>query len=90
MSRHIEQLEFRERIRRIRVETYGDDGTPRLAEALGIPVRTWENYESGVMIHDLTLLRFLCLTESNPQWLLTGEGEPYLRHARSENYQGTR
>lgn len=36
------------RIRTIRKETHGEDGIPQLAAALGIPARTWENFEAGV------------------------------------------
>ena len=48
---------------------------PLMAEALGIPARTWAHYESGVTIPGLVLLRFIDATGAEPYWLLTGEGE---------------
>ena len=47
------------RIRQARLETYGEDGTTDLAEALGLPARTWRNFEDGVRIPGEVLLRFL-------------------------------
>jgi methionyl-tRNA formyltransferase len=54
-----------------------DLGVPLLAEALGVPTRTWLNYEAGVMIPAPTILRFLELTGANPAWLLNGVGERF-------------
>lgn len=62
------------RLHEIRIEMYGDDGGPSLAETLGVPARTWANYESGVTIPGLVLLRFIVATDVEPRWLLTGEG----------------
>jgi transcriptional regulator with XRE-family HTH domain len=63
-----------ERLREVRLDLYGDDGGPLLADALGIPAQTWANYESGVTIPGLVLLRFIDATDVKPHWLLTGEG----------------
>jgi hypothetical protein len=38
------------RLRKIRLQLFGDHGAPLLAEALKIPVRTWLNYEWGITI----------------------------------------
>ena len=65
------------RLREIRVDLYGEDGGPRLAEALGIPVRTWANYEMGVTIPAPVVLRFIELTGACPHWLLTGDPPRY-------------
>jgi hypothetical protein len=62
------------RLHEIRLEIYGEDGGPLLAETLGVPARTWANYESGVTIPGLVLLRFIEATDVEPHWLLTGEG----------------
>ncbi len=62
------------RLRQVRRECYGEDGIYSLAVALGLPARTWENYEHGVTIPGEILLRFLVLTSTSPRWLLTGEG----------------
>jgi hypothetical protein len=65
------------RLRTVRLDRYGEHGGPLLAEALGIPVRTWIRYESGATIPGLVLLRFIELANIEPQWLLTGEGQRY-------------
>ena len=66
-----------QRIREIRQELYGEHGGPLLAEALELPFRTWHNYEAGCTIPAHSILRFIEVTEANPHWLLTGEGEKY-------------
>jgi hypothetical protein len=71
------------RVREIREERFGVHGVPLLAEAMGIPVRTWANYESGVVIPALVILRFIELTGANPRWLLIGVGERYTRRTRA-------
>jgi len=63
------------RLREVRLEMYGEHGGPLLAEALGLPARTWANYESGVTIPGLVLLRFIEVTGVEPHWLLTGESQ---------------
>jgi hypothetical protein len=55
----------------------GDDGVSALAEALGIPNRTWSNYQSGATLPAHTLLAFIHETAANPLWLLTGSGARY-------------
>jgi hypothetical protein len=65
------------RVREIRLERYGENGGPMLAEALKLPFRTWLNYEAGVTIPGLVILRFIELTGACPRWLLTGEGPRY-------------
>jgi hypothetical protein len=65
------------RLQAIRLDLYGEHGGPLLAEALGIPVRTWVRYESGATIPGLVLLRFIKVADVEPQWLLTGEGQRY-------------
>jgi hypothetical protein len=62
------------RLRDVRLAMYGEDGGPLLAETLGLPARTWANYESGVTIPGLVILRFIEVTGVEPHWLLTGEG----------------
>jgi hypothetical protein len=65
------------RLRAVRLDMYGEHGGPLLAEALGIPVRTWVRYESGAPIPGLVLLRFIAVAGVEPLWLLTGEGQRY-------------
>ena len=70
------------RIREVRLDLYGTHCGPLLAEKLGIPFRTWYNYETGCTIPATTILRFIELTEANPHWLLTGEGDKFVPHGR--------
>ncbi len=67
-----------QRLLEVRLAMYGDQGGPILAEVLGIPARTWANYELGVTIPGLLLLRFIDVTGAEPHWLLTGEGQRHL------------
>lgn len=62
------------RIRTAREARNGKD-VEMLAEELGIPTRTWLNYENGVTIPALVLLQFIELGAS-PEFLITGQGEP--------------
>lgn len=48
-----------------------------MARRLGLPVRTWYNYESGVTVPAEVLLRFVELTTVEPLWLLHGKGPKY-------------
>lgn len=63
-----------ERLRTIRTELYGERGGPDLARRLGVPIRTWYNYESGVTVPSEVVLRFIELTSVEPIWLLHGRG----------------
>jgi hypothetical protein len=63
------------RLRELRLCMYGEHGGPLLAEALEIPARTWANYESGVTIPGLVLLRLIEVTGIEPRWLLSGEAQ---------------
>src|SRR3954447_2026237 len=63
-----------ERLRVVRAELFGERGGPELARRLGIPIRTWYNYESGVTVPGEIILRFVELTGVDPNWLLHGEG----------------
>lgn len=62
------------RLGRVREEFYGEHGEPILAEVLGLPTPTWENYESGVAIPGHILTHMLDVTDVKPHWLLRGEG----------------
>src|SRR3954464_9863594 len=68
-----------ERLRAIRGELFGERGGPDLARRLGIPVRTWYNYETGVTVPAEIILRIVELTSVEPVWLLRGEGPKYRR-----------
>lgn len=69
--------ELSERLRQLREELFGKDGGPELARRMGIPARTWYDYETGVTVPAEVLLGFLEETGADPHWLLTGEGPRY-------------
>lgn len=66
-----------ERLCRLRAELFGDRGGPELARRLGIPVRTWYNYEAGVTVPAEVVLRIIELTAVEPMWLLHGRGPKF-------------
>jgi hypothetical protein len=51
-----------EQFRRARVTHFGDDGVADLSRRLGVPERTWRNYEAGVSMPADVVLRFMKLT----------------------------
>ncbi len=67
------------RLREVRQELFGDHGGPELARRLGLPARTWYNYETGVTVPAEVLLSFIDQTGTNPVWLLSGDGPRYRR-----------
>ncbi len=66
-----------ERLTSLRSELYGDRGGPELARQLGLPVRTWYNYESGVTVPAEVILKVIELTSVEPIWLLHGKGQKF-------------
>lgn len=66
-----------ERLSSLRSELYGERGGPELARQLGLPVRTWYNYESGVTVPAEVILRIIELTSVEPIWLLHGKGQKF-------------
>lgn len=66
-----------ERLREIRIELHGERGGSEMARRLGLPIRTWYNYESGVTVPAEVLLRFIELTSVEPLWLLHGKGPQF-------------
>jgi hypothetical protein len=73
----MDRLELAARMREVRSDLYGEHGAPLLANALGIPARTWINYESGVTVPATIVLALIAATCVNPSWLLHGRGEKY-------------
>src|SRR4051795_4593594 len=70
-----------ERLRLLRSELYGERGGPELARRLGLPIRTWYNYESGVPVPAEVVLKIIELTSVEPIWLLHGQGPKYRQGA---------
>jgi len=75
------------RLRQLRMELYGEHGAPELARFLGLPHRTWTNYENGVTIPGEVLLGLLVVARVEPRWLLRGEGEKFRSTAWAEAHQ---
>jgi hypothetical protein len=48
-----------------------------MARQLGLPLRTWYNYEAGTAIPAEVVLRIIELTSAEPGWLLYGTGPKY-------------
>src|SRR6516162_1776325 len=71
------KLALAERLAALRSELYGDRGGPEMARRLGIPVRTWYNYEAGVTVPAEVILKIIELTAIEPSWLLHGKGPKF-------------
>ncbi len=71
--------ELANRVRKIRTDRFGAtaEAVTDVARSLGIPARTWMNYEQGVTMPAEIMLRLIDLTGVDYRWLLTGEGEMY-------------
>ena len=66
-----------ERLRAVRAELFGERGGPEMARRLGLPIRTWYNYEAGVTVPAEVVLRFMELTSVESVWLLHGQGPKF-------------
>ena len=67
------------RLRELRQERFGEHGGPELSRRLGLPARTWYNYETGVTVPAEVLLSFIDQTGANALWLFSGHGPKYSR-----------
>lgn len=72
-ARKGQRMDLARRIREIRLERFGDD-VEMLATALALPPRTWLEYEAGAELPAEVMLRFIELTGTSFEWLLTGQG----------------
>jgi Peptidase S24-like len=77
------KMALAERLAALRLELYGDRGGPEMARRLGIPVRTWYNYEGGVTVPAEVILKIIELTAVEAGWLLHGD-EPKFRNQLME------
>jgi hypothetical protein len=84
------KLALAERLATLRLELFGERGGPEMARRLGIPVRTWYNYEGGVTVPAEVVLRIMELTSVEPVWLLHGRGPRFRQLPRSEPWNGFR
>jgi hypothetical protein len=71
------KLALAERLASLRAELFGERGGPEMARRLGIPVRTWYNYEAGVTVPAEVILKIIELTAIEPTWLLHGKGPKF-------------
>src|SRR5262245_57598975 len=78
------KLSLAERLSGLRLELFGERGGPEMARRLGIPVRTWYNYEGGVTVPAEVVLKIIELTGVEPVWLLHGKGPKYRQSPRPE------
>jgi hypothetical protein len=67
------------RLAALRRERHGERGGAAMARDLGLPNRTWYNYEHGAAFPAEALLRLILLTGARPRWLLDGTGPVYSR-----------
>ena len=72
-----QQVDLAQRLREVREDMYGEYGGEFLADALEVPLQSWLNYESGVMVPADVILKLIVLARINPDWLLTGQGDMY-------------
>jgi hypothetical protein len=77
-----------ERLSVLRAELFGERGGPELARRLGLPVRTWYNYEGGVTVPAEVVLKIIELTSVEPHWLLHGIGPKYRDPSRDRAEPG--
>jgi hypothetical protein len=71
------QVDLAHRVREVREDFYGAHGAQFLADGLDLPLRTWMNYERGVVIPAEVILKLIATTGISPCWLLTGRGSKY-------------
>jgi hypothetical protein len=79
------------RVSVVRFEMFGEHGGPLLAHLLRLTYRKWLNYETGVTIPALVILRLIAVTGVDPTWLLTGEGQMYAKDSnapRARSFHG--
>jgi hypothetical protein len=65
------------RITALRTEMFGERGRATMARRLGVPLRTWHNYEEGKTIPAEVILRVMEMTLVEADWLLNGRGPKY-------------
>jgi len=83
------KLALAERLASLRAELFGERGGPEMARRLGIPVRTWYNYEAGVTVPAEVILKIIELTSIEPTWLLHGKGPKFRQGAPERRDSGS-
>lgn len=67
----------------VRTEVFGERGAPEMARHLGLPVRSWYNYERGATVPGEVILKLIEITSVEPAWLMDGT-EPRYREPAAE------
>jgi phage repressor protein C with HTH and peptisase S24 domain len=80
------KLALAERLSTLRLELFGERGGPEMARRIGIPVRTWYNYEGGVTVPAEVVLKIIELTAVEPVWLLHGKGPKFRQQQRLDRH----
>jgi hypothetical protein len=60
------------RLEILRKNHFGEHGSAACAASVGIPYRSWWNYERGIAVPGEVILRVIELTNVEPMWLLHG------------------
>jgi hypothetical protein len=66
------------RLAELRTRHFGSDGIAACAHRVGVPHRSWYNYEHAVAVPGEVILRVIEATNGEPMWLLYGR-EPMYR-----------
>jgi hypothetical protein len=82
------RLALAKRLVVLRSEVYGDRGAPEVARLIGIPLRTWYNYEKGVTVPAEIILKIIEVTSVEAQWLIDRKG-PRFRDTRANQCRTT-
>jgi hypothetical protein len=75
------------RLRELRVRHFGENGIGVCARRVGVPYRSWYNYERGIAVPGEVILRFIDATGVEPIWLLHGQGPMYQPGAEGTHQQ---
>jgi hypothetical protein len=76
------------RMATLRSEMFGERGRAAMARRLGLPLRTWYNYEEGTAIPAEVVLSVIELTSVEPAWLLHETGPKYRIRRTGEGKSG--
>jgi hypothetical protein len=71
------RLAIAKRVAVLRAEMFGARGKAAMARRLGLPLRSWYNYEEGTAIPAEVVLSVIELTSVEPAWLLRERGPKY-------------
>jgi hypothetical protein len=82
------RFDLADRIVALRTELFGERGRADMARWLGVPLRTWYNYEEGTAIPAEVVLRIIERTSVEAEWLLNGTGPKYRPVKPDERDQG--